>query len=545
MARLVVSLNTVIHLLLVLSLPEFLVAAQEDFVSTDKVCYVSGEHPSISFEAFNPTEDDWIGIYPSSLVSPHEDPSLWLWTCGTQQCWGKMNRGTISFGSSADYVDIWPLDLGSYRAVLARDAVDDQSSYDFYATSDLFAVQDSCGPITLEPTSAPPTTLSPTTLPPKTLSPTTLSPTSSTPTPTTPPTTLSPTTLKPSLRPTSTATTSANTKTNPQEIPKNMAAVIAAAKTDIAYLVIANPPLSALFLRMMFHDCVGGRCDGCINMANPDNAKLDSVMYSLETLVNKYEPLGLTRPDLWALATTTGIELSMPDDEFVAIPFTTIGRQPCSATEITQGPNPEIFSHNIDTDDIITFFRAHFAFTPQEAAAILGGNTIGVMEREVLGFDGPNGRTLDSSSFNNAYFKELIGHGTSYQEQIDNAPNWQQVFVDNSDLPNIPSRYQWVGFPNGIKIVMRNSDIALVRQLNSNNKADSGRVGCQFVPRGGDKATCPRARNDLFVQMVKYRNDNRLFLEDFRDALIKLTQTGYSIDSISCDSDGVCRLIQV
>ena len=324
-----------------------------------------------------------------------------------------------------------------------------------------------------------------------------------------------------------------------------MAAAIAAAKTDIAYLVVANPPLSALFLRMMFHDCVGGRCDGCINMANPDNSKLDSVMYSLESLVNKYEPLGLTRPDLWALATITGIELSMPDDEFVAIPFTTIGRQPCLDSEITQGPNPEMFSHNIDTDDIITFFRAHFAFTPQEAAAILGGNTIGIMERKVLGFDGPNGQTLDNSSFDNAYFKELIGHGTTYQEQVNNAPNWQQVFVDNSDLPNIPSRYQWEGYPNGVKIVMRNSDIALVRQLNSDNKADSGRVGCQFVPRGGDKSTCPMARSDLFVEMVKYRNDNQLFLKDFRDALIKMTQTGYSIDSSSCDSDGVCRLIQV
>lgn len=324
-----------------------------------------------------------------------------------------------------------------------------------------------------------------------------------------------------------------------------MAAVIAAAKQDIAYLVVANPPLSALFLRMVFHDCVGGICDGCINMGNPDNARLDSVMYSLEPVVTKYEPLGLTRPDVWALAAMTGIELSMLDTDFVAIPLTTIGRQPCLANEITQGPNPEMFPHNIDTDDIITFFRAHFAFTPQEAVAILGGNTIGVLEREVTGFDGPNGRTLDNSSFNNAYFKELVGHGTTDQEQVENAPNWQQVFVDNSDLSNsIPSRYQWEGYPNGIRIVMRNSDIALVRQLDGDNKAENGRVDCQFVPRGGDKVTCPMSRTDLFTEMVKYRNDNQKFLEDFRDALTKMTQTGYSVDSSSCDSDGVCRLIQ-
>ena len=323
-----------------------------------------------------------------------------------------------------------------------------------------------------------------------------------------------------------------------------MAAVIAAAKQEVAYLVVANPSLSALFLQMMFHDCVGGICNGCINTANPDNANLDSVMYSLEPIVTKYEPLGLTRPDVWALATMTGIEMRMQDTDFVAIPFTTIGRQPCLAGEITEGPNPAMFSHNVDTDDIIAFFRAHFNFTPQEAVAILGGNTIGVMERDITGFDAPNGRTLNNFSFNNDFFKELVGRGTTYREQVENAPNWQQVFVDNSDLPNIPSRYQWEGYPNGVRIVMRNSDIALVRQLDSENKDDVGRVSCQFVSRGGDKTTCPMARTDLFTEMVKYRNDNQKFLEDFRDALTKMTQTGYSVDSSSCDSDGVCRLVQ-
>ena len=340
------------------------------------------------------------------------------------------------------------------------------------------------------------------------------------------------------MRPTTTNTYAPNKQGG------TLASVIAAAKQDIGLLIVANPPLSALFLRMIFQDCVGG-CDGCINMSNPDNARLDSAMYSLEPLVTKYEPLGLTRPDLWVLASMTGVELSMPDTDFVSIPFTTVGRQPCDASHMTQGPNPAMCSHNLGTDDILTFFRAHFGFTPQETAAIMGGHTIGVMHREVLGFHGPNGHTLDSLSFNNGYYKELVGPGTTYQDQVDNAPNWQQAFVDNSDLQNIPNRYQWEGYPHEKKIVMLNADIALVRQLHSGNKATNGHVGCQFVPRGGDKTTCPMARSDLFVEMVKYRNDNQCFLEDFRDALTKMTQTGYVVDTNSCDSDGICQLIQV
>jgi len=51
----------------------------------------------------------------------------------------------------------------------------------------------------------------------------------------------------------------------------------------------------------------------------------------------------------------------------------------------------------------------------------------GVLKRDVGGFDGPNGRTLDNMSFNNAYYQNLVGEGTTVDSQIDQAPNWQQV----------------------------------------------------------------------------------------------------------------------
>ena len=125
--------------------------------------------------------------------------------------------------------------------------------------------------------------------------------------------------------------------------------------------------------------------------------------------------------------------------------------------------------------------------------------------------------------------------------------------MDNSDLNNVPNVYQWEGWPNyNQKIVMTNSDIALVRQLHSGNLHSDGKVTCNFVSRGRDfdtdiTATCPVARSDLFVHMVNYRKDNRLFLKDFRDALFKMTQTGYAVvnSSNDCDSDGICRLTKL
>lgn len=167
------------------------------------------------------------------------------------------------------------------------------------------------------------------------------------------------------------------------------------------------------------------------------------------------------------------------------------------------------------------------------------------MHREVQGFDAPYGRVQDNLQFNNGYYLELVGAGEDLDSQVNRAPNWQQRFVDNSNEPDdIPNVFQWEGYPNGKKIVMLNSDIAMVRQLHYGNKAPNGKVGCQFVARGGSDAPCPVARADLFTEMVKYRNDNHLFLEDFRDALLKMTQSGYTVDNNSCDPDGICRLVK-
>ena len=61
-------------------------------------------------------------------------------------------------------------------------------------------------------------------------------------------------------------------------------------------------------LRLTFHDCVGG-CDGCINVNDPDNAGLGTLVADLEQV---YQEEGLvdiiSRADLWALLGIWAVE---------------------------------------------------------------------------------------------------------------------------------------------------------------------------------------------------------------------------------------------
>jgi hypothetical protein len=121
-----------------------------------------------------------------------------------------------------------------------------------------------------------------------------------------------------------------------------------------------------------------GGCDGCIDHSNADNGipLLNIAVDILKPIVEKYEPLGLSRPDIWVLASSTGVEMAMPDSEFVPIPFTTVGRQPCNPANMTEGPKATACDPNLGTDELVEFFKVHFGFSPQETAAIMGAHTM-------------------------------------------------------------------------------------------------------------------------------------------------------------------------
>ena len=58
-----------------------------------------------------------------------------------------------------------------------------------------------------------------------------------------------------------------------------------------------------------FHDCVGG-CDGCLNLANPQNAGFDSVVAAVEEVyVSNVLDAGivLSRADFWSLSAIAAV----------------------------------------------------------------------------------------------------------------------------------------------------------------------------------------------------------------------------------------------
>ena len=135
-----------------------------------------------------------------------------------------------------------------------------------------------------------------------------------------------------------------------------------------------------------------------------------------------------------------------------------------------------------------------------------------------------------------AYYAGLIGNGDTFAEQFD-APQWNVELVDNSDLRPIPDRFQWV---RGDSTIMLNVDIALVRDF-TDFIDDDGQVTCRFKNAGNNQVNCPHAAA-TFEVMADYRNNNTLFLHEFRDVMNLLLVHGYEgAVAGGCDED-ICEI---
>ena len=62
------------------------------------------------------------------------------------------------------------------------------------------------------------------------------------------------------------------------------------------------------FLRLGFHDCVGG-CDGCVDLTNRDNTGLKEPIEAIFPIVDKFKE-SYSRADIWALATLVAADVS-------------------------------------------------------------------------------------------------------------------------------------------------------------------------------------------------------------------------------------------
>eukprot|EP00977_Amphora_coffeiformis_P023731 scaffold14067_cov172-Amphora_coffeaeformis.AAC.3 len=337
----------------------------------------------------------------------------------------------------------------------------------------------------------------------------------------------------------------------------DLAEKIDAAAADIRQLIRRDQGLGPKFVRLGFHDCVGG-CDGCVDLLFSENNGLEKPISALGPVVDKHEDktLGISRADIWALAALVGADEAQPRP-VADFSLKTLGRQNCEDANNNncfdkdgkrtqcredRGPHRELPHADITTKDLFHFFSSEFGFGDKETVALFGAHTLGVLTRENSGFDGQDGWVREQTVLDNDYYFELVGNpdpDIPFDQQVDIAPPWFRVFEDNSDLDGIPDRNMWEAFPegrNGQRILMLNADVALVRELDDNNmNKNTGRVSCGFIGEG----RCPHAARSLDFA-AEYRLDNNLWLRDFQDVFQRMLINGYG-ETTECFNE-VCRL---
>lgn len=282
-------------------------------------------------------------------------------------------------------------------------------------------------------------------------------------------------------------------------------------------------------------------------MTNPDNAGLEMPIDFLESVVDDYADLGLTRTDIWMLSAVVASEVS-ETSVGIDFPFQWIGRKTCEELNNNdcgvdfngnsagcgpfEGPHRALCHGDISgTSTIEQFMADEFGFDAQQTTAIMGAHSVGAMRAVNLGFEGRRGWDLTNDELDQGYFVELVG------DDETEVPDWEQVRLSNDGLDGIPPRWQFVANVNGQSLTMLNSDIALVRNLvEGENLRSNGRVTCDFNDCDSDTPFLP------FV--TRYANDLAEFLADYRDALEMMIENGYRRDS-TCGEDEVCLLSSV
>ena len=194
------------------------------------------------------------------------------------------------------------------------------------------------------------------------------------------------------------------------------AEALSAARSDIESLIVGregNERLAPLFLRLGFHDCVGG-CDGCVDLTNPDNNGLLRPIEALRPIADKYAGTGVTRADIFALAAAVGADVSQTKDR-VDFTMFSVGRLNCenantictneqgfqqACTDVL-GPHRLLPGMNTNSRQLFEFFSNEFGFSIREGVALMGAHTIGKLKKENSGVDGPNGWLLKNRVLDN------------------------------------------------------------------------------------------------------------------------------------------------
>jgi Peroxidase len=153
--------------------------------------------------------------------------------------------------------------------------------------------------------------------------------------------------------------------------PTTLQEAITTATNMITTIVSADPAVGAKCIRLSFHDCVGGICDGCVDLMSPSNFGLKAPIDALASVVTKTAPF-LTTGDVWALCGLVSARVSQANTTTAKFPLQFVGRPHCAGDNTTGGPDRKLPSAHFTTQKVLNFFANEFGFTANDTVSILG-----------------------------------------------------------------------------------------------------------------------------------------------------------------------------
>ena len=269
------------------------------------------------------------------------------------------------------------------------------------------------------------------------------------------------------------------------------------------------------FVRLIFHDCVGDACDGCVDLNNEENNGLAVHTQLLDGLysANSFASRGLSRADFYALASIQALVMATAgrDDTFDPASFK-IGRRDCSASPGEDDQNELFPGADLNYQQNIDFFATHFGMTAQETIAILGAHTLGRARQDNSGFERPWVQNRGTEVLDNAYYREMLDRP------------WVRV-----SAPNLKTQWQR---PNTARNTPGNENSNMFIDADVGLAVDFSNQQCRMCPPNDQNQNncCPQSAG--FQNTLRYRNDNAEWVRDFSVAFYKMidkVQTGVTL----------------
>eukprot|EP00976_Prorocentrum_cordatum_P090159 1187999-Prorocentrum_minimum.AAC.3 len=142
-------------------------------------------------------------------------------------------------------------------------------------------------------------------------------------------------------------------------------------------------PYIAGFVRLIFHDCVGVSCDGCVNLQYGPNAGLAPYVAALNQTYyeRKYKIYKrMSQADLWALA---GVVAAGRGAALGGEPLSTVfryGRVDCSTSPDTNAE--DVYPNaNGGARETLDYWKDYFGFSYPETTALIGAHSLGRCHR--------------------------------------------------------------------------------------------------------------------------------------------------------------------